>query len=96
MSWEKCIPFDCTSGKILWKRYFLGITYNRLEDNASAILQFEEIKSNNPDNEEVDLILKNLRDGNDPFEGAAPPIDDEPEARENPPIDESLEVDDSR
>ena len=46
----------------------------------------------NPDNQEIQFILSNLENGLSPFAGsenADPPIDDEPENREKPPLDDA-------
>lgn len=70
-------------------RYFLGLSYYNLSREEDAIVQFEEIKKSNPENTEVDLILKNLKAGRDPFVNAKPPVDDKPEKREKLPIEEN-------
>ena len=69
-------------------RYFLGLSYYNLGKTIDAIRQFESVQSLNPDNKEVEFILKNLRDGRAPFANAAPPIDDKPEKRKNLPVKE--------
>lgn len=69
-------------------RYFLGLSYYNLGKSADAIKQFEMVQTLNPDNKEVELILKNLRDGRAPFTNAAPPIDDKPEKRKTLPVKE--------
>lgn len=75
-------------------RYFLGLSYYNLGRTADAIKQFELVQSLNPDNKEVELILKNLREGRAPFINATPPIDDKPEKRKTLPVkeDESRET----
>ncbi len=70
-------------------RYFLGLAYERLGRDNDAIGQFEAIQKTNPDNQEVNLILGNLKSGRSPFNDAKPPIDDEPEKRAEPPIEEN-------
>ncbi len=70
-------------------RYFLGLSYERIGRDADAIIQFEAIQKTNPDNSEVALIIKNLKDGRSPFSNAQPPIDDKPEKRAELPIEES-------
>ena len=62
-------------------RYFLGLIYAAADDNARAIEQFEKIQALNPDNAELNVILQNLRAGNDPLEGITPPL-----TRANPPV----------
>ena len=69
-------------------RYFLGLSYFNLGRREEAIKQFEIVKSYNMDNKEVELILKNLKEGRSPFTNAAPPIDNKPEKRKNLPIKE--------
>lgn len=48
-------------------RYFLGLAYERLEQHAKAIEQFEELKKTNPDNEEVKRVLTDLKEGKSIF-----------------------------
>lgn len=69
-------------------RYFLGISYTRLGNIADAIEQFEMLAETNPENEEVVLILSNLKSGLSPFAGSQPPIDNRPEQRSSLPISE--------
>lgn len=73
-------------------RYFLGLSYARLGKNTEAIDQFEIIAKSNPDNEEVSLILTNLKTGKSVFTGAQPPIDTTPEKRKSLPIKEKTTV----
>jgi tetratricopeptide (TPR) repeat protein len=44
-------------------RYFLGLTYWRLERTNDAIAQFEKVLETNPDNTEVRTIISNLKSG---------------------------------
>ncbi len=67
-------------------RYFLGLSYVRLGKNEEAIAQFTEIQKTNPDNKEIELILKNLMEGKSPFTDAKPPIDSKPEKRKTLPV----------
>lgn len=63
-------------------RYFLGLIYDEQGDKASAIFQFEKIRELNPDNEEVESILANLRAGRPALEEIVleqPPIKEKPE-----------------
>lgn len=69
-------------------RYFLGLSYYNLGKTSGAIKQFEMVQALNQDNKEVELILKNLREGRAPFANATPPIDDKPEKRKTLPISE--------
>ncbi len=69
-------------------KYFLGLSYEKLGRGADAITQFSDLKTMNPDNVEVDLILRNLKVGRPPFAEAPPPLDDKPEKRAKLPIEE--------
>lgn len=72
-------------------KYFLGLSYYEVNRNQDAIQQFEELLEMNPGNQEVEFILSNLRSGQAPFAGASsniPPIDDQPENRDTPPLDD--------
>lgn len=69
-------------------RYFLGLSYERLGRDADAIKQFTALKATNPDNKEVDLVLRNLKAGRAPFADAPPPIDEAPEKRSTLPVEE--------
>lgn len=69
-------------------KYFLGLSYDKIGKTSLAIEQFEGIVQTNPGNDEVNLIIKNLRAGRDPFANAKPPIDNKPEKRSTPPIKE--------
>lgn len=66
-------------------RYFLGLIYDRQNNTIQAIDQFEKILVFNPDNQEVQRILANLRRGRDALEGVVPPLES-PEKRQEPPI----------
>ncbi len=54
-------------------RYFLGLAYDRVGKIKEAIGQFEAIKLTNPDNQEVEDILVNLKAGKAPFAGGRIP-----------------------
>ncbi len=69
-------------------RYFLGLSYYQVGKKENALREFEELMRTNPDNAEVKLILENLNNGKAPFVGAEPPINERPETREEPPINE--------
>lgn len=72
-------------------KYFLGLTYSKLDKDAKAIVEFEEVLVLNPGNEEVIQIIENLRGGKSPFaeqRSVTPPED-----REDLPIDEDISVD---
>jgi len=68
-------------------RYFLGLSYDKLNKKQEAIGQFEVIKSLNPGNEEVERILTNLKAGRDALSAISPP-GPAPEEREAPPIED--------
>lgn len=53
-------------------RYFLGLIYDKTGNKPAAIEQFEIITQFNPDNDEVERILANLRGGKPALEGIAP------------------------
>ncbi|MDO8564813.1 MAG: tetratricopeptide repeat protein, partial [bacterium] len=72
-------------------KYFLGLSYEKVGRDAEAIAQFTDLQVTNPDNAEVDLILKNLKAGRAPFADAAPPIDAKPEKRGKLPVTEEVE-----
>ncbi|MES2215853.1 MAG: tetratricopeptide repeat protein [Patescibacteria group bacterium] len=67
-------------------RYFLGLSQVRLGQIAAATAQFEELEKSNPNSQEVDFILKNLRAGKSPFADAQPPITPTPEKRSTLPL----------
>ena len=67
-------------------RYFLGLSLARLNKNIDAIEQFEEITKTNPDNEEVSVILSNLKAGKSAFANVKSPIDNKPENRKTLPV----------
>jgi len=73
-------------------KYFLGLSYDKEKRSADAIAEFTELKASNPDNQEILLILSNLKAGLDPFSSATPPVDDKPEKRTSLPVVESEEV----
>lgn len=63
-------------------RYFLGLSYANLDRDDDAISQFEELERTNPDNQEIQQILRNLKRGQDPIpfgsleDRIAPPFDE--------------------
>jgi len=63
--------------------YFLGLTYYKLGQSDKAIEKFEKVLEFNPGNEEVRVILANLKEGKDPLSGIIQEIP--PQA----PIDET-------
>ncbi|MFH1978884.1 MAG: tetratricopeptide repeat protein [Patescibacteria group bacterium] len=68
-------------------RYFLGLAYDKENQEEKAIEQFEQIKVLNPGNEEVDQILSNLKAGRRALSSISPP-EPAPEEREDLPIEE--------
>lgn len=69
-------------------KYFLGLSYDKLRRAAEALAQFTDLSASNPDNEEIKLIVRNLKAGRDPFANAAPPVDSAPEKRKALPVAE--------
>ncbi len=69
-------------------KYFLGLSYEKIGRRNEALAQFEDLAKLNPENEEVALILKNLREGRGAFTNAEPPVDDKPEKRSKLPVEE--------
>jgi len=72
-------------------KYFLGLSYEEVDRYEDALNQFKDLVLLNPNNQEIQFILNNLENGLSPFAGsenANPPIDDEPENREEPPLDD--------
>jgi tetratricopeptide (TPR) repeat protein len=67
-------------------KYFLGLAYAASGKTPEAVQQFVDLEKTNPDNQEVKLILGNLRAGKPPFENAQPPVTDTPEERTTAPI----------
>ena len=62
-------------------RYFLGLIYDRQGTKDRAIEQFEKIEELNPGNQEVEMILDNLREGLPALEGiqpSQPPVEEKP------------------
>lgn len=69
-------------------KYFRGLSYVRLGDKEKALSDFNSILITNPDNAEVKFIIENVENKRDPFANAEPPIDNQPEKREELPITE--------
>lgn len=72
-------------------RYFLGLIYDRKGSRNQAIDQFEKILVLNPDNQEVQRILMNLRTGRSALEGIVPPAES-PERRKEEPVSEETKT----
>ena len=69
-------------------RYFLGLAQARVGRTAEAINQFDLLRISNPENEEVALILSNLKAGKGPFVDAAASTSPAPEKRTTLPVKE--------
>ncbi|MCB9806161.1 tetratricopeptide repeat protein [Candidatus Nomurabacteria bacterium] len=69
-------------------KYFLGLSYQKTNRIQESISQFDDLVKLNSDNDEVKLILSNLKAGRAPFVGAEPPIDNQPESREDLPLND--------
>ena len=67
-------------------QYFLGLSYARLNRIPDAAQQFAQLAKNNPDNQEVAMILASLKAGKSPFVESQPPIVPNPEKRPTLPI----------
>jgi len=72
-------------------RYFFGLSLARMNRYKEATQQFEVLLETNPNNAEVQFILQNLRNDQSPFSNVEPPLDDEPENRDELPIEEEDE-----
>ncbi len=68
-------------------KYFLGLSLARLGDFAKAIETFEDLQKTNDTNEEVALILSNLRSGRSIFTDEKIPVST-PEKRTGLPVKE--------
>ncbi|MAG12584.1 hypothetical protein CL630_02105 [bacterium] len=66
-------------------RYFLGLSSYNLGRTADAILHFEQLQQTNAENKEVESILRNLRDGKNPFANSSQQAIEE---RTEPPLEE--------
>jgi tetratricopeptide (TPR) repeat protein len=69
-------------------KYFLGLSYVRMNRIAEAIAIFTDLSKANPDNKEVSFILTNLEEGKSPFADAKPPVTPTPEKRPALPVKE--------
>ena len=69
-------------------KYFLGLSLVQTGDMQSAIPLFEDLKATNPESQEVELILSNLKAGKSPFTNAEAPVDASPEKRSQLPVKE--------
>ncbi len=72
-------------------KYFLGLSYERSNKHDLAIALFEDLAKTNPTNQEIQLILSNMKAGKPAFTDAEPPIDSAPEKRKELPLKETDE-----
>lgn len=72
-------------------RYFLGLIYDRLGSKNAAVEQFLRIEELNPDNQEVERILSNLRSGRNALAEISPPAALPEERLEAPIANEEIE-----
>lgn len=68
-------------------KYFLGLSYESIGLTEKAIEQFEELKKTNPDNQDVAIILDNLKAGKPIFVDAD---EDKPESASKLPVKENI------
>ena len=57
-------------------KYFLGLSYDKVGRRGDALIQFEDLQKNNPDNAEIEAIVANLQAGKPigtPAAAKAPP-----------------------
>jgi tetratricopeptide (TPR) repeat protein len=69
-------------------RYFLGLSYDQVWENERAIEAFEAILLSSPGNEEIKLILDNLKNGLAPFTDSESSLDEDLEFIEEFSIEE--------
>jgi tetratricopeptide (TPR) repeat protein len=69
-------------------KYFLGLSYYKNSQATNAVAVFENLALQIPNNQEITLILNNLKAGIDPFSGVQPPLDNKPEEREELPLED--------
>ncbi len=67
-------------------KYFLGLSYYAQGRAADGVALFQDLQTTNPDNQEVALILSNMKAGKPPFTSAKPPITTPPQNRATAPI----------
>ncbi len=67
-------------------KYFLGLSYAAQNRAQDSLQQFIDLEKTNPDNQEVKLIISNLRAGKPPFTNAQPPVTTKPQDRTTAPI----------
>lgn len=69
-------------------KYFLGLSYEAVGEREKAIKEFSELNISNPENEEVRVMLNNLKEGKPALTDTQ---NENPEKSENLPIEETLE-----
>lgn len=65
-------------------KYFLGLSYYAENRQVEALRLFEDLERTNPDNEEVKLVIANMRAGKPALEGVTPP----PTQSQTAPVEE--------
>ncbi|MBI4385734.1 tetratricopeptide repeat protein, partial [Candidatus Parcubacteria bacterium] len=83
-AFERAVGLD---GRFSNARYFLGLIYDKNNEQDKAIEQFEQVQALNPGNAEVKAILANLKAGQGALAGIAPP-GPTPEQRTEAPVEE--------
>ena len=68
-------------------RYFLGLIYDRKKDRTRALEEFGRIAATNPDNQEIQRIIANVKAGKPALEGIVPPAVP-PQQRTDVPVKE--------
>lgn len=66
-------------------KYFLGLSYYRLSRAEEAVQQFEDLIELNPDNQEIKIILENIKTGRPALENIET---EQPEDRDTLPVEE--------
>lgn len=69
-------------------KYFLGLSYSKLNKDDLALAQFKALQASNPSNTEIRTIVNNLTAGKDAFANVPPP-NNTPEKRSTPPVKET-------
>ncbi len=69
-------------------RYFLGLIHDRKKDPTRALEEFKRIAATNPDNQEVQRIIANLKAGKAALESIVPPAVP-PQQRTDVPVRET-------
>jgi tetratricopeptide (TPR) repeat protein len=69
-------------------KYFLGLSLARQNNTTKALAIFEELAEKNSDNQEIALIIANLRSGRSIFTDVKNPVTATPEKRAGLPVKE--------